>query len=192
VDGLLSLLDASRHSSTNGEKPTFTPESTSIGSNASASTSSFPARGNINLHGLEGVHAGYSVSSIAQAPRPPSVAYDDDPGLESMPFPTVSTEVVMDPDILLNIFRRQLARQVPFISLPSDLTTEALSKKRPFLYRAIIVVASYHDSVHQIELGGEFVRHLTEHLIFLGERNLDILQALLVYISWSVTYSALM
>jgi hypothetical protein len=141
---------------------------------------------------LEGVHAGYSVSSIAQAPRPPSVAYDDDPGLESMPFPTVSTEVVMDPDILLNIFRRQLARQVPFISLPSDLTTEALSKKRPFLYRAIIVVASYHDSVGQIELGGEFVRHLTEHLIFLGERNLDILQALLVYISWSVTYSALM
>jgi hypothetical protein len=89
-------------------------------------------------------------------------------------------------------FRRQLARQVPFISLPSDLTTEALSKKRPFLYRAIIVVASYHDSVRQIELGGEFVRHLTEHLIFLGERNLDILQALLVYISWSVTYSALM
>lgn len=88
------------------------------------------------------------------------------------------------PDDLLDIFRRDMAHQTPFLSVPSQMSAQALSGERPFLYRAIITVASYHDSVHQLQIGRELVRYMMEHLIVLGEKSLDVLQGLLVYINW--------
>jgi hypothetical protein len=62
----------------------------------------------------------------------------------------------------------------------------ALSREGPFLYQAIIAVTSHHDPVHQIDLGHQFVRQLTEHLVFHAHKSLDMLQGLLVYITWCV------
>jgi len=93
----------------------------------------------------------------------------------------------MEPDELLNDFRQNLARLVPYILVPAHVTAATLSLSNPFLYRAVIASASYHDSVRQVALGQEFVKYLTEQL-FLGKRNLDMLQGLLLYISW---YNAL-
>jgi len=64
------------------------------------------------------------------------------------------------------------------------LNAQRLSEQSPFLYQAIIFAASYHDSVHQLALGEEFTKDVTEHLVIRGEKSLDILQGLLVYISW--------
>ncbi|PMD47828.1 hypothetical protein L207DRAFT_416925 [Hyaloscypha variabilis F] len=88
------------------------------------------------------------------------------------------------PDELLNFFRQNLARQVPFVYVPAHLDARSLSEQKPFLYQAIIFAASYHDSVHQLALGQEFTKDVTEHLVMRGEKSLDILQGLLVYISW--------
>jgi len=90
------------------------------------------------------------------------------------------------PDELLNFFRQNLARQVPFVYVPAHLDARSLSEQKPFLYQAIIFAASYHDSVHQLALGQEFTKDVTEHLVMRGEKSLDILQGLLVYISWLV------
>lgn len=35
-------------------------------------------------------------------------------------------------------------------------------------------------------MGQELVKCLTEHLVVRGEKNIDLLQGLLVYITWSV------
>ena len=90
------------------------------------------------------------------------------------------------PNELLNVFRKNLARQVPFVYVPAHFNAQSLSEQKPFLYQAIIFAASYHDSVHQLALGQEFTKDVTEHLVMRGEKSLDILQGLLVYISWLV------
>jgi hypothetical protein len=66
------------------------------------------------------------------------------------------------------------------------MNAQRLSEDRPFLYEAIIFAASYHDSVHHLELGQQFIKDVTEHLVILGEKSLDLLQGLLVYTSWFV------
>ncbi|TVY38952.1 Transcriptional regulator [Lachnellula occidentalis] len=109
---------------------------------------------------------------------------DDGAGFEStssVPDPPSRTK---DPNELLEVFRQKLARQVPFIFVPGQMSALTLYRERPFLYQAIVTVASYHDSVHQIDLGHQFLKHLTETLVLQGHKNLDMLQGLLVYITW--------
>ncbi|KUJ10553.1 uncharacterized protein LY89DRAFT_263864 [Mollisia scopiformis] len=88
------------------------------------------------------------------------------------------------PDELLDLFRQNLARQVPFILIPELTTAEILAREKPFLYEAIIAAASYHDSVHQLALGKKFLARISENVVLLGNRNLDMLQGLMVYITW--------
>ena len=80
--------------------------------------------------------------------------------------PLFATVIPTDSDELLDIFQHNLARQVPFVSVPAQATSETLSRERPFLYRAIIASSSFHDSVRQTELGQEFLRQLTDSLLF--------------------------
>ncbi|KAI7973479.1 hypothetical protein EIK77_004085 [Talaromyces pinophilus] len=105
-------------------------------------------------------------------------------GLDSTLYSPSEGRLNKSPDELLDIFRRDMAHQVPFISVPVQMSAPALSRERPFLYRAIMTVASYHDSVHQLQMGQELVRYIMEHLVVLGEKSLDLLQGLLVYINW--------
>lgn len=124
----------------------------------------------------------HAISSMTPGLQSEAVAVD-----EHFSHKSASSEPVSkNPEDLLSIFRRDMARQVPFISIPPQISAQALSQENPFLYRAIITVASYHDSLHQIQLGQELVKYLTEHLVMLGEKNIDLLQGLLVYITWSV------
>lgn len=88
------------------------------------------------------------------------------------------------PDELLNIFRTELARQVPFVSIPPHMNARELSEQKPFIYQAITFAASYHDSIHQMSLGQAFVKNLNEHIILMGKKTLDLLQGLLIYITW--------
>lgn len=92
---------------------------------------------------------------------------------------------------LLDMFRADFARQVPFITIPPHINSTSLAQERPYLYQAIITVTSstfYHDSVYQIELGQQFLKDLTHEVVVMGKRNLDILQGLLVYITWCVAF----
>lgn len=92
----------------------------------------------------------------------------------------------LSPDELLNIFRQKLARQVPFVFVPPQMSAQKLSEEKPFLYQAIKFAASFHDSVHQLDLSQQFIRDVMERLIIRGDRTLDMLQGLLVHTSWSV------
>jgi hypothetical protein len=112
----------------------------------------------------------------------PSPASSYNPGTESQHVLTKEK----DPDELLDLFRTELARQVPFIVIPPHVNAKTFAQEKPFLYRAIITAASYHDSVHQMTLGQDFLKDLTEHVFLVGKKNLDMLQGLLVYITWYV------
>ena len=147
--------------------PVFTPESINT---LSSGLSTFPNQQNPSAEEAGDTRPDYgggfgSTSSASDLPRSTSNADD-----------------------LLDVFRQKLARQVPFIFVPRQMSALTLNRERPFLYQAIVTVASYHDSVHQIDLGHQFLKHLTEHLVLQGHKNLDMLQGLLVYITWSVIF----
>lgn len=165
LNDLVSRLPPPLNGEDTSTSPVFTPESTNT---LSSGLSTFP---NQQTLGAE------EVGDTLQ---------DDGAGFESTPSVPGPSRSTTDSDDLLNVFRRKLARQVPFISVPAQMSALTLYRERPFLYQAIIAVASYHDSVHQIELGHQFLKHLTEHLVLQGFKSLDMLQGLLVYITWSV------
>ncbi|KAE8443874.1 hypothetical protein EG329_001283 [Mollisiaceae sp. DMI_Dod_QoI] len=187
LDSLVSVLDTSQCSSLRprGASPVLTNSTGTPSDNASSTSHVFHAQ-----QAPEATQAYYTTPTIPlPIPHPSVAAVEDCHELESTSLPpaTAPAETPTDPDELLNDFRQNLARVVPFVLIPAHVTAATLSRENPFLYQAVIFGASYYDSAHQVALGQEFVKHLTEQ-IYLGKRTLDMLQGLLVYLSW---YNAL-
>ena len=73
----------------------------------------------------------------------------------------------------------------PFLSLPPDQTAEELRKERPFTWACIMNITSM--SMPQIIMLRERVREeASKRVVFEGERTLDVLQGLILYIAWYV------
>lgn len=95
--------------------------------------------------------------------------------------------LVKDPDALLSIFQTRLASQVPFVVIPPNMTAKAFSREKPFLYMVVMMAASYEDSGTQLALGKKILEYIAERLILRGEKSMDLLQGLLIYICWFVS-----
>jgi hypothetical protein len=88
--------------------------------------------------------------------------------------------------MLLNTYRR-MAAFFPFVQLPEDAVCADLIRHRPVLTFAVITVASYESIDLQRTLSREF-RKLAMVKIMKGEKTLDLLQGLLVFIAWHHHY----
>uniref|UniRef100_A0A093VAG9 Transcription factor domain-containing protein n=1 Tax=Talaromyces marneffei PM1 TaxID=1077442 RepID=A0A093VAG9_TALMA len=164
LNSLVSLLGSSQQNQDHGAFNAITPESTGPTSSASE-----------------------SMSAPIQMRQPipqcfPTTQQQYELGSPLFALPEGRTN--KSPDDLLDIFRRDMAHQAPFISVPVQMSAQALARERPVLYRAIMTVTSYHDSVYQLHMGQELVKYMMERLILLGEKSLDLLQGLLIYINW--------
>lgn len=51
---------------------------------------------------------------------------------------------------------------------------------------AVMVAASYEDTNTQLCLGRKALEHMAERIILRGEKSMDLLQGLLIFITWSV------
>ena len=172
LNDLTSLIGPANRSRDAGESNVITPESTGPASSGSISTST-------------SIEPRYAVpQDLPTVQEYQGKALNPEHELEPTSFTSPARRNSKSPDDLLDIFLCDMAYQVPFVSVPSQISARALSRESPFLYRSIMTVASYHNSVHQLQLGQELVRYLIEHLIVLGEKNMDLLQGLLVYINW--------
>ncbi len=89
-------------------------------------------------------------------------------------------------DILLSTFHDRLAPKIPFVVIPSHVTAEGLHKEKHMVYLTIMLAASYNDQVIQQELGKLVLKYLTQKALLEGKKSLDILQGLLICISWFV------
>ena len=89
-------------------------------------------------------------------------------------------------DILLSIFQESLAAQLPFVVIPSHVTAEDLHGDKPMVYLATMLASSYKDVTMQLELARLLLRYLATKVVLEGKKSLDILQGLLIHISWSV------
>jgi len=85
---------------------------------------------------------------------------------------------------LISVFRAHMAPQFPFVVVPPHMRARKLCAGNPFLYRAVVVVASCRDVAGQVVWRKDFMRHLCEQVLMGSQKSLDILQGLLVFITW--------
>jgi hypothetical protein len=77
-------------------------------------------------------------------------------------------------------FRTSMRTYFPFLPLPATVTSASLRASRPVFHQAIVAVALRHPAA-QIGLGRKLMSYLSERIVVHGERNLDLLCAVLAY-----------
>jgi hypothetical protein len=88
---------------------------------------------------------------------------------------------------LLSAFKKK-AHYFPFISLPPNASIQSLSKTSPFLFLAILAAASISDTALHRQIDYEFRKVLSSKVIVEGQKSLDYLQGILVYLAWYVCW----
>ena len=84
----------------------------------------------------------------------------------------------------LGYFRGSMNSYFPFVIIPKDATAEGMFQKRPILLLGILATATSMYKPLQRLLDQKFRSVLSERAVFHGEKSLDLLQGLLVYLSW--------
>ncbi|KAF9635717.1 putative trna processing endoribonuclease protein [Lasiodiplodia theobromae] len=77
-----------------------------------------------------------------------------------------------------------MSKYFPFVIIPADATVQTLRDTKPFLLKAIVVVASIQDLAKQRALGHALMGELTTQLLVQGRRSVDLLQGILVWLAW--------
>ena len=91
-----------------------------------------------------------------------------------------------EPESLLRVFREQFAIHCPYTIIPPGVTAQDFSESQPWLYKTILMIASFGDRNWQLEMGKKISQEISEAMLLRGEKSLDMLQCLLVYNSWYV------
>ncbi|KAH7304526.1 hypothetical protein B0I35DRAFT_444970 [Stachybotrys elegans] len=79
----------------------------------------------------------------------------------------------------LEIFRREMMQFFPFVAIPTGMTREMLVVQKPMLCMAIDVVTQ------QADLSTTFREKMSQRVVINGEKDLDLLQSILVYLAWN-------
>jgi hypothetical protein len=92
-------------------------------------------------------------------------------------------------ELMLDMFRRHMAPQFPFVVIPLDMTAATLKQKKPFLHLTVMMVSLQGAASRQLALGIRVKEHLSNAMIMRTEKSLDLLQGLLVCMAWFVNLS---
>ena len=110
-------------------------------------------------------------------------------------YPRINTDQSV-PDVLLScgisisaadgyLFRfRNMSTYFPFVIVPEEATVLSMSHDRPFLCIAALAAAISSEKILQRRLEQSFRIAILQKIMLDGERSLDLLQALLVYLAW--------
>ncbi|KAF2746090.1 hypothetical protein M011DRAFT_487604 [Sporormia fimetaria CBS 119925] len=90
-------------------------------------------------------------------------------------------------DTLVDLYKSDMMAHFPYVCLAPHVNGRMLRYDKPFLYVAVLSVASYHDPVTQEKLVDKF-KQLVSEKVFLGGNDmltLEYLQGLLVVLAWN-------
>ena len=85
---------------------------------------------------------------------------------------------------LFSDFRTYMNGYFPYVVIPSQVSSASVRENKPFLFRTCIAVACHVDPPVQRQLGEELFRYIGERMLLKAEKSLDLLQGILVLISW--------
>lgn len=88
-------------------------------------------------------------------------------------------------DQAVSDFRIKFTPFFPFVALDPDATAQELLAKKPLLFRAIMLAAAQLTLAKQREIKRSMLAYIGQHLLVMEERDLGLLQGLLVFIAWA-------
>ncbi|CZT11660.1 related to cercosporin resistance protein [Rhynchosporium agropyri] len=87
----------------------------------------------------------------------------------------------------LRLFRSK-QNTFPFVVIPVNLSMDSLRRQRPFLFLAIMCCAKEHNAKLQQHIELELKDNLSRRILVNGEKSLDLLQGILIYLTWYHLY----
>ncbi|EWG41655.1 hypothetical protein FVEG_03728 [Fusarium verticillioides 7600] len=89
---------------------------------------------------------------------------------------------------MLETYRQEMMPLFPFVWLGLDETPETLFQERPMLYMAFMVVTCQENIEVQQELAQKYREEIGRRIWTLTEKNLQLLQGILVFLAWYQTH----
>lgn len=83
-------------------------------------------------------------------------------------------------------FRIKFTPFFPFVAFDPDVSAEDLLSRKPLLFKAIMLAAAPLTLAKQNEIKTSILAYVGQHLLVMDERDLGLLQGLLVFIAWLV------
>lgn len=83
----------------------------------------------------------------------------------------------------LRVYRSK-QKAFPFVVLPPNISLDSLRRQRPFLFLTVICCATEHNYKLQQHIELELRENLSRRILVNGEKSLDLLQGILVYLTW--------
>jgi hypothetical protein len=80
-------------------------------------------------------------------------------------------------------------RFFPFVVVPPGTSLDSLRRNKPFLLLSILTFGAKKDFKLQKALELELRKLLSKNIMLNGKKSLDLLQSVLVYLSWWETQS---
>lgn len=96
------------------------------------------------------------------------------------------TDLGLSPVVLEHLLDRfrGMVSYFPFVRLSDTWTAASMAEDRPFLLLAVVAAASSKYCHLQYALIRRFKESLSQRVIIAGEKDLDLLQGLLVHLAW--------
>lgn len=96
------------------------------------------------------------------------------------------TDLGLSPVVLEHLLDRfrGMASYFPFVRISDAWTAASMAEDRPFLLLAAVAAASSKYCHLQDALNRQFKESLSERVVMAGEKDLDLLQGLLVHLAW--------
>ncbi|KAG4279790.1 hypothetical protein FPRO06_11124 [Fusarium proliferatum] len=91
---------------------------------------------------------------------------------------------VQQADLLVAEYRETFAPRFPYVIIPEGVTSLALQQTSPMLLLAILVTTSWKLRGQQDHLNQLFLKALGTKLVLEGDRDMDLLRGLMVYLNW--------
>ena len=85
---------------------------------------------------------------------------------------------------LFEDFKTNMQQYFPFVAIDPVAGPQKYRSEHPFLFRACLAAASHTDPALQLPLGEDLLRYVGECMLVRGEKSLDLLQGLLVFVAW--------
>lgn len=113
---------------------------------------------------------------------------DFTPSIEIEDYVDVIDRGIIHDELAYQVFDKyhsQLCRFIPIVVFPADVKAETMRHEKPMLFLAILAAASSAFQPElQLFLGDEFNQQIAQRVAFRGERSLELIQAMQVFILW--------
>ncbi|KAL7948591.1 hypothetical protein V8C42DRAFT_351640 [Trichoderma barbatum] len=176
IDGLVSMIASGQHIQTSGTPP-LTPEGNDTGAVAVIEVPKVHLQKPLQDAVLS------QPSRLAHTPPQIPLTIPSEPAttFQLIPGFSFSLEEVVS---YFDIYRREFMPNYPFVIIPENLDPRALYASSRCLFWTIMAAVTPQSSATQQGVENWFRQYIADRMVVKQERNLAILQALLLHLAW--------